>query len=74
MAGTHTASVTLESPVDLTDPNGCGVERVAFASTEFAASWQSYFERALDAGFRAADKVGSWLDTHPVSRDARSRL
>jgi monoamine oxidase len=72
--GTQTAHVTLESPVDLTGPNGCGVGRVAFASTELAASWPSYFEGALDAGYRAADKVGSWLDTHPVSRDARSRL
>ena len=72
-AGTHTVRVTLESLVDVTGPNGCGVGRVAFVSTELAESWPSYFEGALDAGCRAADKVGSLLDIHPVIRDARFR-
>ena len=52
------AGATLESPVDV----GGGL--VAFASTELAASWPGYFEGALDSGYRAAAKVGAWLDAN----------
>ena len=72
-AASERPRVTLESPVEL---HGCGGGLVAFASTELAASWPGYFEGALDAGYRAAGKVGAWMDAQ--RRDgphaARSRL
>ena len=33
-----------------------------------AAVWPGYFEGAIDSGYRAAGKVGAWLDAHPKAR------
>jgi monoamine oxidase len=64
-------SLHLSSAVGLTkEGGGDDAGLLAFASTELGATWPGYFEGAIDSGYRAAAKVGNWLDANIVQDEA----